>query len=332
MQKNNSQVKKGIGILGAFAGAALYIAALTGCPLPQAPVAPTISFQYNGTTYNNSVKNEISMSPGQAYTLTVTANDEKEILKVYEKNGTTVDLTDTNTDPKVFEGTFQATAPKPGDASFSLVAQDIDGLETILPVTIKAPDVTPPSKPSNFAGSAQGSGEIRCQWTESSDDVGVVQYQMKISPYNLPNPLAPLDAGDISDVASMPAPVSPSTTLEKLVGSLEVGVKYSVYIRAGDGAGNWSGWEKLNDIESGGIPPIPYDVFGQINSGTIPDGRSVSAKDKYNNVLNNGVTISGWYDLLIANRKTGMTISIVCQDYGPTGSATIKSGVERIDF
>jgi len=198
-------------------------------------------------------------------------------------------------------------------------------------------DTEAPTIPTNFSGISQGNGEILFQWKESSDNVGVTQYQMKISIYNAPNPASPIDASDISDVAALPTPVSPSTTLNKLVNSLDSGVDYTAYIRAGDAAGNFSDWAKVVDVISGGFPTIPYEPYGKIQGGAIPNGKTVSANDKYGNVIDKkvapyGVTNGGWYGLMIENRKMSMPVTIVCQDYTPTAAATNKSGSEEIDF
>jgi chitodextrinase len=201
-----------------------------------------------------------------------------------------------------------------------------------------APDTEAPTVPSSFTGTAQGDGEILYQWKESSDNVGVTEYQMKVSPYNISNPLSPIDASDISDVATMPVPVSSSTTLDKLIDGLDAAIAYTAYIRAGDAAGNWSDWEKVIDTISGSInpPSISFKPYGKIQNGTIPDGKTVNAKDKYNNIIDfksalNGVTNGGWYGLEIMNRKSGMPVTIACQDYVPIGSTTMH-GTERVDF
>jgi hypothetical protein len=233
MQKNNSQVKKGIGLLGAFAGAALYIATLSGCPSP---------------------------------------------------------------------------TPGPG------------------------PDTEAPTVPSNFKGVAQGNGEILYTWNASSDNVGVDGYQLKLSLYNIPNPSVPKDASDITDLGSLSG-----STLDQLVNALEAGVGYTAWVRAKDAAGNYSDWAKVVDVISGGVPLLPFEPWGKINGGSIANGKAVSAKDKYDNVIDSkvgsyGVTSGGFYGLEILNRKTGMPITIVCQDYVPTGATTIKSGSERLDF
>jgi hypothetical protein len=208
------------------------------------------------------------------------------------------------------------------------------------PTPPPATDTEAPGVPTNLTASAQvqKDGEILLYFNESSDvdkdgaTVANTSYQIMASPYIMSDPSKPKDAGDVVEVTP-PAPVSPGTTLNVLAGSLAPAVKYTLYVRAVDAAGNCSDWARLEDIISGGKPNVGYKPWGTVNGGAVADGTTVRIVDKYNNTLDTYLTSSGYYVFDVNFRKIGNIATILADGgYAPKASTTIKEGTERIDF
>jgi len=268
--------------------------------IPHENQPPTLSFEYNGTTYNEDTI--ITAEAGETFTLENIIGLDDKLVTVYKRNGTDVALQDNDSSDERFEGEFSATAPLTGQEEYLFVAKDDEGLEKTVKVTIEAQDTTPPGNPANFRATP-GIGEITVQWEEPSDTVGVTQYELKISPYNnIPDPSNPDDASDIADVPSLPSPVAPDNTLDKVINLVEPspgGYHWSSYLRAGDAAGNWSDWVKVGDVlaERSVPPPVPPEPWGAVGE-SVADGEPVDVKDKYGNIIDKKISVDTPYGIL----------------------------------
>jgi cellulose 1,4-beta-cellobiosidase len=80
-------------------------------------------------------------------------------------------------------------------------------------------DTTPPTAPSNLAAGTVTSSAVALSWTASTDDVGVVVYQV---------------------YAGASAPVATTTSTRTTVGGLMAGIGYTFTVKALDAAGNVS--------------------------------------------------------------------------------------------
>jgi fibronectin type 3 domain-containing protein len=111
------------------------------------------------------------------------------------------------------------------DACYTIVAVDAAGNRSMPspPACTRIPDTRPPTVPSNVVAEAPGEREIVLTWAPSSDDVGVVRYEIARA------------AGP----ATAAAPVTVASSYARLDG-LSPAVRYCHAVRACDAAGNCS--------------------------------------------------------------------------------------------
>lgn len=95
-------------------------------------------------------------------------------------------------------------------------------------------DVTPPSVPGSFRASDVGQDRISLRWNASSDDVGVTRYAIH------------RDGSHLTTVSSNTRTFTDS--------GLRAGTTYRYTIRAGDAAGNWSGFSSTLVLSTTSAP------------------------------------------------------------------------------
>ncbi len=122
-----------------------------------------------------------------------------------------------------------ATVVSEHDYSYTVVALDAAG--NISPPstpaaasTTGAPDGTPPSKPGNLSAAAASSSQVNLTWSASTDNIGVVGYNVYRNGTLLPGP-------------TQPDPNPPRTYSDE---TASPGTTYTYEVSAVDAAGNES--------------------------------------------------------------------------------------------
>lgn len=131
-------------------------------------------------------------------------------------------------------------------------------------------DLTAPAVPANLAQGTVTSSSIQVTWSASSDNVGVTGYQVRLNG---------------STVAS-------TTSTSYTFSGLTASTSYSIDVRAGDAAGNWSAWSSTVSV-------------------TTPTGSALLFADDFNRA--DGVAGNGW------NNSNGGTVSIISNAMALTG-------------
>ncbi len=101
-------------------------------------------------------------------------------------------------------------------------------------------------------------------WTHASDPTGIQQYQLVLQPT------------DGSGFLYTPTTPFPNTSYSLTTSSLEVGMGYSIHIKAQNGAGIWGPYRyggAFTIAQPGPVPPVP-DFIAQLNGSNI-DGTSI---------------------------------------------------------
>src|SRR5215212_3011450 len=122
-----------------------------------------------------------------------------------------------------------ATVSPSTDYSYTVVALDAAGNASPASTaatasTTGAADGTPPSKPGNLSGTAVTSGQVNLSWSASTDNIGVVRYNVYRDGILLPGPTQPSANPSTSYVDDTAGP----------------GTTYSYSVSAVDAAGNQS--------------------------------------------------------------------------------------------
>lgn len=173
-------------------------------------------------------------------------------------------------------------------------AGNISLLTAPVSVTTPAlPDTTPPSTPTNLTGSAISSSQINLSWTASTDNVGVVGYDIYRN-NNLLTSVTPTSFGDTSLTAS---------------------TNYSYFVKARDAAGNVSNSSNTVTVTTQSPPATTGSITGTVysNRGGVISGAKVAttvngAKQTYT------TNSSGLYS--IPNLKAGnYTLKFSAQNY-----------------
>lgn len=138
-----------------------------------------------------------------------------------------------------------------GFAGFSVGSTAVVGL-SLGDVSIweeASADTTAPSVPTGLASSGITSSGFQVTWSASSDDSGVTGYQVR------------LDSGSVT---------AASGSLSHIFSGLSAETTYSVEVRAGDSAGNWSAWSTPLEVTTDAAV-VTYQHFF--------DGRTITGID-----------------------------------------------------
>jgi len=131
-------------------------------------------------------------------------------------------------------------------------AGNVSGWSSPLVVTTSAApaDTTAPSTPTGLTITNVTTNSATVTWTASTDNIGVTKYQVEVNS---------VVGGD------------ESTTLTRNLASLTESTGYTVRVRAGDAAGNWSSWASTSftTSASGSIPAPLSAWFFTAGTGTV---------------------------------------------------------------
>lgn len=148
-------------------------------------------------------------------------------------------------------------------------------------------DVTAPSAPTGLAAGVITASSIGISWNASTDNIGVTGYQVR------------LDGG---------SPIATGSGTNYTIGTLTAETEYTIEVRAGDAAGNWSAWSS------------------SIQATTASGGGNLLFSDDFNRA--NGSAGNGW-----ANANGG-TVSIISNAMAVTGygayGRTYQGGLPKI--
>ena len=149
-------------------------------------------------------------------------------------------------------------APGPYDDTITVTSAGAEGSPQTIPVhlTLTAPDTQPPTVPSGLAASVSGA-TVALTWTASTDDVGVLRYDVFRS----------TTAGFTPSSASR---VGQSPTASYADASLPAGT-YHYVVEAEDAAGNVS--LASNEVTATVITPPPADL----SPATSPSSRRATS-------------------------------------------------------
>ena len=144
------------------------------------------------------------------------------------------------------------------------------------------PDTEPPSTPTNLSATSTSSSQINLSWTASTDNVGVVGYQIERCQ----------GAGCTSFVH-----IATSTGISHSDTGLTASTTYRYQVRAVDGAGNLSGYAPVAEAVTQGLPPAGGAVTfnAAVNSPNLSNKtngswlHTISGSDRY--LI---VGLSGW--------------------------------------
>ncbi|PYS25775.1 MAG: hypothetical protein DMG11_22200, partial [Acidobacteria bacterium] len=221
--------------------------------------------------------------------------------------------------------------------------------------TTTAPDITPPTVPSNLTATAASSSQINLTWTASIDNVGVTGYRVERC-----------QGAGCASFAQIATPAG--TTYNDL--GLTAATSYSYRVLATDAAGNLSGYSTVAIATTNTAPPASgpvaaysfdagtgttlVDLSGNGNAGTITSG-TWTASGKYGSALVfNGtssrvtindsaslhltagmtleawvyptVTPSGWTDLIYKQNDSYYLEAASTAGVGPTVGGTFGNG------
>src|SRR5256712_1131567 len=172
-------------------------------------------------------------------TVSATASDNVGVVGVqFQLDGTNLGA-EVMTAP--YAVSWITTLAANGSHTLRAVARDAAGntaTSSGVTVTVSnaAPDITPPSVPTNLSASAVSSSQINLSWTASTDNVGVSGYQI----YRGASQIATTSLTSYSDTG-----LSPATT-------------YSYTVAAYDAAGNVSALSAAASAAT--LPPPPADT------------------------------------------------------------------------
>jgi chitodextrinase len=161
-------------------------------------------------------------------------------------------------------------------------------------------DTTPPSVPTNLAGSADSSNRVNLTWTASTDDVGVAGY----------------------DVFRNGSQVGTSTTTSFTDSSIVASTTYSYTVRAFDPSGNKSAFSTAVNVTTNGVPPASPVVAFDFNEGMGLTAND-SSGNSYQGTLVNGPT---WTS---GHTGSGLLFDGV-NDYLSAGNIAALNGVHAL--
>ncbi len=135
-----------------------------------------------------------------------------------------------------------------------------DSAVTSATYTITLPDTTPPSVPTNLAGTATSTTQVNLTWTAATDNVAVTGYRLYRDNIQI--------ATGITSLAHSDSALTPSTT-------------YAYSVAAYDAAGNLSARSAAFNVTTPAPPPpaitlAPLDVAGLINALTTANANPAS--------------------------------------------------------
>lgn len=133
-------------------------------------------------------------------------------------------------------------------------------------------DTTAPSVPTGLTADIITSSSIGLSWNPSIDNIGVTSYQIRLNGGSSVN---------VSNTSYTFNSLSPET-------------EYSIDIRAGDSAGNWSAWSssiQATTTVASGI--IFADDFNRVN-GQADNGWSGFGGPEGCNIVSNSLQLTGW--------------------------------------
>jgi PKD repeat protein len=159
-------------------------------------------------------------------------------------------------------------------------------------------DIIPPTVPTGLVGVATATS-VNLTWNASTDNVGVVIYEISVLPAFLPGVIPPpVIYGVASNFLIAPAITEPTT--------------YKV--RARDAAGNYSAYSTIITV----TPP----VVGQVNFTATPTTAPAGTPIQFNFVPVNGVAYTGW--LWYFGDGTTSTLANPTHSYASQGNYTVK--------
>src|SRR3989454_1279721 len=196
-------------------------------------------------------------------TVSATASDNVGVVGVqFQLDGTNLGA-EVMTAP--YAVSWITTLAANGSHTLRAVARDAAGntaTSSGVTVTVSnaAPDITPPSVPTNLSASAVSSSQINLSWTASTDNVGVSGYQI----YRGASQIATTSLTSYSDTG-----LSPATT-------------YSYTVAAYDAAGNVSALSAAASAAT--LPPPPADTSSGLGlSYKFDEGSGSLATDSSGN-------------------------------------------------
>jgi len=135
------------------------------------------------------------------------------------------------------------------------LAGNVSEWSTPLVVTTLAtpPDETVPTNPTGLTITNLSTTGFHLTWTASTDNVSVTKYQVRVNGSTL---------------------ADESTTLLRVVTDLTENTDYTVEVRAGDAAGNWSSWVgvETTTLTEGSLPtPLVAYAFNEDGGNTSAD-------------------------------------------------------------
>jgi chitodextrinase len=191
-------------------------------------------------------------------------------------------------------------------------AGNLSGYSNISTAMTAAPaDTQPPSDPIGLVASAASSAQINLTWTGSTDNVGVTAYRIERC-----QGVGCTTWGEIAT----PGPTAYSDT------GLTAGTSYSYRVRAGDAAGNLSGYSNVaTTFTTGGTPP-PI-AFRQVNSA-VPQTPQTTVTVPFTGAQTGGdlnLVAIGWSTP--SAQVTGVT-DTAGNTYVVAAAPTVQTGVQ----
>lgn len=160
----------------------------------------------------------------------------------------------------------------------------------VLYLRIVSDDTAAPSVPTGLASSAISNSGFTVSWSAATDNTAVTAYQVRIG---------------------TGTPVNKTTTSHAFTG-LSSGTTYSVTVRAGDAAGNWSAWSSALSVTTSGT--------GDTTVPSVPTGLASSS------ITSSGFTVS-WSASTDDVAVTGYEVFIGGVSYAtPTGTSQVVTG------
>jgi hypothetical protein len=212
-------------------------------------------------------------------TVTASASDDVGVTGVqFQVDGVDVGAEDTSAP---FSLAWDTTATANGTHAVTAIASDAAGNETTssaVTVTIanNPPDTSPPGAPSGLSALA-GSGSVSLAWGASSDDVGVVRYDVYRSQ----------TAGFVPSAATR---VGQPVGTSYLDSGLAAGTYFYV-VQAEDAAGNLSAASNQASATVSAPPPAPS---GLVAAYSFDEGSGMSVADASGSGNTGTVAGAGW--------------------------------------
>jgi len=160
-------------------------------------------------------------------------------------------------------------------------ANNLGPYSNVAGATTAAPDSTPPSAPSNLAGTSISSAEIDLTWTAATDDVGVTSYLVERC-----------QGVGCSNFAQIGTATNTNFASAGLVAS----TSYSFRVRASDAATNLGPYSNVATAVTGSAPVTPAFIQGNFATPQVPQA---TVQATYNSAQAAGhfnVVIVGWND------------------------------------